>query len=150
MRRGNYLVGLVSLTVACAAPRTTSEPAPRQIVQWTAATNRIDWIPADASPDSSGLTPGMRTDLPRDFMFPPRFGTPVGLMGVPSTVRGSSTTFLIVVDEHGRLERLTFLELPNLEYCRRVVEVFRRMSYEPAFKSDGTPTRGVTQMRFQF
>jgi hypothetical protein len=112
-------------------------------MQWTAAGNRVDWIPSDSTLDDRGLGAQLVAGLPRDFARGPSAVEMVlPPMPIPEALRGQSVTAAFIIDERGKIERLTLRALDDRTYTRKLMTELRRMNFRPAIKSDGTPTKG--------
>jgi hypothetical protein len=86
--------------------------------------------------------------MPHDVATPPRIDhVPFPPFPYPKSVIGASYTATFVVDERGKVERITLTAFDDRTYTRKVMTDLRRARFKPALKADGTPTRSVMVLK---
>jgi hypothetical protein len=140
-------LGLLALA-ACAGTQTQPGPAPapqgHTLMQWTAADNRVSWIVLDSAADVDGVNRQLVRDMPHDVATPARIDRiPPPPFPPPQSARGKSYTATFILDERGKIERITLTALDDRGYTRDVMARLRQTRFTPALKADGTPTRSV-------
>lgn len=137
---------------ACAGtqprPESASMPHGLTLMQWTAADNRVAWVVLDSATDVDGVNRQLVRDMPHDIATPARIDRlPLPPFPPPKSALGTSYTATFIVDERGRIERITLTALEDRHYTRKVMTELRQTRFIPALKADGTPTRSVMVLK---
>ena len=145
--RPTALIYALIVATACAT-KPVSAPAPGTFMRWTAATDRVEVIPADsgnraiASVEATNLRPG------ESYVAPHAAAMPVPPLPVPRSVHGAAVRIVFMIDERGGIESITMPVLKDREYSRTFLRAMQKLPFKPGRKLDGTPIRAPTMIQF--